>query len=152
MYRVQLGGNEYRADEVGLHYQIHRGIGAHPTTLEMGKPLPVHIYVGGPPSLTVAAVMPLPEAFSELRFAGLLGGRRTEMASVEGLALHRCWLESPLHQWAYNAPVQADAFWRSMWAITASRTTFPCSRSMLCTIRRGPSGLYRRGRPHGGRF
>ncbi len=88
MYRVQLGGNEYGADEVGLHYQIHRGIGAHHArALEMGKPLPVHIYVGGPPSLTVAAVMPLPEGLSELRFAGLLGGRRTEMASVEGLPL-----------------------------------------------------------------
>ncbi|MTJ91272.1 MAG: UbiD family decarboxylase [Desulfovibrio sp.] len=88
MYRVQLGGNEYAADEVGLHYQIHRGIGAHHArALEMGKPLPVHIYVGGPPSLTVAAVMPLPEGLSELRFAGLLGGRRTEMASVAGLPL-----------------------------------------------------------------
>ena len=88
MYRVQLGGNEYAADEVGLHYQIHRGIGAHHArALEMGKPLPVHIYVGGPPSLTVAAVMPLPEGLSELRFAGLLGGRRTEMAAVPGLPL-----------------------------------------------------------------
>ncbi len=30
MYRVQLSGNEYRPDrEVGLHYQIHRGIGVH---------------------------------------------------------------------------------------------------------------------------
>ena len=30
MYRVQLAGNEYEPDrEVGLHYQIHRGIGVH---------------------------------------------------------------------------------------------------------------------------
>ena len=30
MYRVQLGGGQYeRNREVGLHYQIHRGIGAH---------------------------------------------------------------------------------------------------------------------------
>ena len=30
MYRVQLGGNRYeRNREVGLHYQIHRGIGVH---------------------------------------------------------------------------------------------------------------------------
>ncbi|MFQ5793154.1 MAG: UbiD family decarboxylase, partial [Acidobacteriota bacterium] len=30
MYRVQLAGNQYRVGkEVGLHYQIHRGIAAH---------------------------------------------------------------------------------------------------------------------------
>ncbi len=30
MYRVQLSGNEYEPNrEVGLHYQIHRGIGVH---------------------------------------------------------------------------------------------------------------------------
>jgi len=88
MYRVQLAGNAYAEDEVGLHYQIHRGIGAHHArALELGKPLPVHIYVGGPPALTVAAVMPLPEGLSELRFAGLLGGRRTELARVPELPL-----------------------------------------------------------------
>ena len=81
MYRVQLAGNEYAADEAGLHYQIHRGIGPHhAAALEKGKPLPVHIFVGGPPCLSIAAVMPLPEGFSELYFAGLLGGRRTALA------------------------------------------------------------------------
>lgn len=30
MYRVQLAGNEYEHDrEIGLHYQLHRGIGVH---------------------------------------------------------------------------------------------------------------------------
>ena len=30
MYRVQLSGGSYEKDrEIGLHYQIHRGIGAH---------------------------------------------------------------------------------------------------------------------------
>ena len=30
MYRVQLSGNDYKMNkEVGLHYQIHRGIGVH---------------------------------------------------------------------------------------------------------------------------
>ena len=32
MYRIQLSGNEYIQDkEVGLHYQLHRGIGVHQT-------------------------------------------------------------------------------------------------------------------------
>ncbi|MGZ3899487.1 MAG: UbiD family decarboxylase, partial [Bacteroidia bacterium] len=41
-----------------------------------GQPLKVSIFVGGPPSLTLAAVMPLPEGMSELTFAGALGNRR----------------------------------------------------------------------------
>jgi len=77
MYRVQLSGGEYAADEVGLHYQIHRGIGVHHSAaLQQGKPLPVNVFVGGPPSLSLAAVMPLPEGMPELAFAGLLGGHR----------------------------------------------------------------------------
>lgn len=88
MYRVQLGGNDYAEDEVGLHYQIHRGIGVHhAAALERGHALPVHVFVGGPPALTVAAVMPLPEGLSELRFAGLLGGRRVDLAHAPGLPL-----------------------------------------------------------------
>ena len=48
MYRVQLGGNAYAEDEVGLHYQIHRGIGVHhAAALERGHALPVHVFVGG---------------------------------------------------------------------------------------------------------
>jgi 4-hydroxy-3-polyprenylbenzoate decarboxylase len=77
MYRVQLGGNEYEPDrEVGLHYQIHRGIGVHQARAnQAGQPLRVSIFVGGPPAHTVAAVMPLPEGLPELVFAGVLGNR-----------------------------------------------------------------------------
>lgn len=88
MYRVQLSGNDYANDEVGLHYQIHRGLGIHHArALALGRPLPVHIYVGGPPCLTIAAVMPLPEGMAELRFAGLLGGMRMQLAHVHGWPL-----------------------------------------------------------------
>jgi 4-hydroxy-3-polyprenylbenzoate decarboxylase len=77
MYRVQLGGNDYIPDrEIGLHYQIHRGIGVHQAKAnEAGVPLKVSIFVGGPPAHTVAAVMPLPEGLPELLFAGVLGNR-----------------------------------------------------------------------------
>jgi len=78
MYRIQLAGNEYVQDkEIGLHYQIHRGIGVHQTKANAkGQPLKVSIFVGGPPSHPLAAVMPLPEGLSELTFAGALGNRR----------------------------------------------------------------------------
>ncbi len=78
MYRVQLAGNNYIPNqEVGLHYQIHRGIGIHhQRALKAGKDLFVSIFVGGPPAHSLAAVMPLPEGLSELLFAGMLAGRR----------------------------------------------------------------------------
>ncbi|MFB2119613.1 UbiD family decarboxylase [Parapedobacter sp. 2B3] len=78
MYRIQLGGNDYTPDtEIGLHYQLHRGIGIHQTKAnELGQPLKVSIFVGGPPAHALAAVMPLPEGLSELTFAGALGNRR----------------------------------------------------------------------------
>lgn len=86
MYRVQLGGNRYlRNQQIGLHYQIHRGIGVHHThALARGEPLKVAIHVGGPPALTLSAVMPLPEGLPELIFAGALGGRRVRLARQQG--------------------------------------------------------------------
>jgi 4-hydroxy-3-polyprenylbenzoate decarboxylase len=77
MYRIQLGGNEYVQDrEIGLHYQIHRGIGVHQARAdEAGIPLQVSVFVGGPPAHSLAAVMPLPEGLPELTFAGVLGNR-----------------------------------------------------------------------------
>ena len=80
MYRIQLSGNQYSGDEVGLHYQIHRGIGVHHrAALDRGEPLQVCISVGGSPAMTLAAVMPLPEGLTELTFAGALAGRRIRM-------------------------------------------------------------------------
>jgi 4-hydroxy-3-polyprenylbenzoate decarboxylase len=78
MYRIQLAGNDYILNqEIGLHYQLHRGIGVHQTKANgKGQPLKVSIFVGGPPSHPVAAVMPLPEGLSEMTFAGALGNRR----------------------------------------------------------------------------
>lgn len=89
MYRIQLGGNDYVQDEeIGLHYQLHRGIGVHQTKANAkGQPLKVSIFVGGPPSLTLAGVMPLPEGLSELTFAGALGGRRFRYARKDGYTL-----------------------------------------------------------------
>ena len=86
MYRVQLSGNDYVRDkEVGLHYQIHRGIGHHHAeALRRGEPLKVNIAVGGAPSMTLAAMMPLPEGLAEIFFAGALGGHRIPMVKRPG--------------------------------------------------------------------
>ena len=89
MYRIQLSGNEYIPDEeIGLHYQLHRGIGVHQAKAnKLGLPLKVSVFAGGPPSHSVAAVMPLPEGISEMTFAGVLGGRRFRYAYEDGFCI-----------------------------------------------------------------
>lgn len=89
MYRVQLSGNEYDLNkEIGVHYQIHRGIGVHQTKAKRkGEPLKVSIFVGGPPAHTLSAVMPLPEGLSEMTFAGMLAGRRFRYSYVDGFCI-----------------------------------------------------------------
>ncbi len=89
MYRIQLTGNEYELNkEIGLHYQLHRGIGVHQTKAnKKGLPLKVSCFTGGPPAHTVAAVMPLPEGISEMTFAGVLGGRRFRYCYRDGFCI-----------------------------------------------------------------
>lgn len=86
MYRIQLSGNEYVLnEEIGLHYQLHRGIGVHHTKyLQRDEPFLCSIFVGGPPSHAFSAIMPLPEGLSELTFAGMLAGRRFRHTRREG--------------------------------------------------------------------
>lgn len=89
MYRVQLTGNDYETNkEIGLHYQIHRGIGIHQYKANRrNEPLKVSIFVGGPPAHTLSAVMPLPEGLSETLFAGLLAGRRFRYGYENGFCI-----------------------------------------------------------------
>lgn len=106
MYRVQLSGNQYEPNtEVGLHYQIHRGMGVHHrAALDRGKPLRVTITVGGSPAMSVAAVMPLPEGLTELTFGGALAGRRIRMITGN------------------HAPIYADADFAIVGTINPNRT------------------------------
>ena len=86
MYRIQISGNDFIKDqEIGMHYQIHRGIGIHQKkALAKGLPLKVSIFVGGPPSHTFSSVMPLPDNMSELTFAGILGSKRFRYSVIDG--------------------------------------------------------------------
>ncbi|MCB0535643.1 MAG: UbiD family decarboxylase, partial [Saprospiraceae bacterium] len=86
MYRIQLSGNEYLPnEEIGLHYQIHRGIGIHHTQYNQSEaPFRCSVFIGGPPAHSFAAIMPLPEGLSELTFAGMLAGRRFRYTRKNG--------------------------------------------------------------------
>lgn len=85
MYRIQ------RHDDVttGIHWQIHKGGGYHYFEAEKkNKPLPLTLYVGGPPALILAAIAPLPEDLPELMLTSLLIGDKLEMTE-DPLGGHR---------------------------------------------------------------
>jgi 4-hydroxybenzoate decarboxylase subunit C len=76
MYRIQF----HDAKTVGMHIQIHRGGGFHYFEAESkSQSLPAHIYVGGPPAMTLAAIAPLPEELSELVIASLALGDKLNL-------------------------------------------------------------------------
>jgi UbiD family decarboxylase len=76
MYRMQM----FDATHAGMHIQIHRGGGFHYYEAETsGNPLPVNVFIGGPPAMTLAAIAPLPEDVPELLFASLLMGEKLEV-------------------------------------------------------------------------
>ena len=89
MYRIQLSGNDYIPNkEIGLHYQLHRGVGVHHTAYnKIKEPFRASIFVGGPPSHAFSAIMPLPEGLSEMTFAGMLANRRFRYAWRNGFLL-----------------------------------------------------------------
>jgi 3-polyprenyl-4-hydroxybenzoate decarboxylase len=73
MYRNQI----YDDRTAGMHFQIHRGGGFHYFEAErLGQPLPVNLFLGGPPALILSAIAPLPENVPELIGASLLQGGR----------------------------------------------------------------------------
>ncbi|MCH2083182.1 MAG: UbiD family decarboxylase [Saprospiraceae bacterium] len=89
MYRIQLSGNEYiMNEEIGMHYQLHRGIGVHHTQYnENDEPFRASVFIGGPPSHAFAAIMPMPEGLTELTFGGMMGGRRFRYTKRNGFHL-----------------------------------------------------------------
>ena len=50
-------------------------------TIRRGAPFRANIFVGGPPAMMLAAVMPLPEGLAEISFAGALGRRRMPLVT-----------------------------------------------------------------------
>jgi UbiD family decarboxylase len=73
VYRLQVHGPA----ETGMHWQIGKGGGFHhAAAAESGAELPVTVFLGGPPALTLAAVAPLPENVPELVLASLIAGQR----------------------------------------------------------------------------
>ncbi|ACV61851.1 UbiD family decarboxylase [Desulfofarcimen acetoxidans DSM 771] len=81
MYRMQI----YSENQTGMHWQIHKGGGFHHYEAEMRNvPLPVTVFLGGPPALIISAIAPLPEMLPELIFTSFLIGEKLNLVEVSG--------------------------------------------------------------------
>src|SRR5690242_4133574 len=92
IYRMQV----YDSHSTGLHWQIQKGGGFHYHEAERrGQPLPVTVFLGGPPALILAAIAPLPEDVPELLLASLLAGQKLKMTrNPLGAGRHRLAAEA----------------------------------------------------------
>lgn len=80
MYRMQVNSE----NETGMHWQIHKGGGFHHVEAEKrDQALPVSVFLGGPPALTISAIAPLPEMLPELIFASFLIGDKLGMTELK---------------------------------------------------------------------
>ena len=76
MYRIQ----QHDDQTTGIHWQIHKGGGYHYFEAERTiPPLPLTLYIGGPPALILSAIAPLPEDIPELILTSLLLGDKLQM-------------------------------------------------------------------------
>jgi UbiD family decarboxylase len=76
IYRMQV----YDQQSTGLHWQIQKGGGFHYSEAErLDQPLPITVFLGGPPALILAAIAPLPEDVPELVLASLLAGEKLKL-------------------------------------------------------------------------
>jgi len=83
MYRLQV----FSENQTGMHWQIHKGGGFHHYEAERAnQALPVTVFLGGPPALTIAAITALPEMLPELLYASFLLGDKLDLVQVEGHA------------------------------------------------------------------
>ena len=83
MYRGQI----FDDSTLGMHFQIHRGIGFHYYEAEKrNEPLPVNVFLGGPPALILSAIAPLPENIPEAIFASLLLGAKIDFVRDHGIS------------------------------------------------------------------
>ena len=76
LYRLQVFG----PTETGMHWQsLKGGRGHHYEAERLGQRLPTAVVLGGDPVTMLSAILPLPEDFDELAFAGFFRGARTEL-------------------------------------------------------------------------
>ncbi len=106
IYRMQV----FDAWSTGLHWQIQKGGGFHYNEAEaLSQPLPVTVFLGGPPALTLAAIAPLPEDVPELLLASLLAGEKLKMTKNPLGSGHKLAAEAEFALLGYAPPNERRA-------------------------------------------
>jgi UbiD family decarboxylase len=106
IYRMQI----FDARSTGLHWQIQKGGGFHYKEAEaLSQPLPVTVFLGGPPALTLAAIAPLPEDVPELLLASLLAGEKLKMTKNQLGSAHKLAAEAEFALLGYAPPNERRA-------------------------------------------
>lgn len=102
IYRMQ----RYDDKSTGMHWQIGKGGGFHYFEAEQRNvPLPVTIFLGGPPALISSAIAPLPEGVPELMLASLLVGNKISTTTNPiGIDRHRLIAEAEFAICGHVAP------------------------------------------------
>jgi UbiD family decarboxylase len=91
MYRLHVHDRR----TTGMHWQIGKGGGFHYAAAEArNEPLPVTVFLGGPPALILSAIAPLPENVPELMLASLIAGGK--LATCPGPGAHALIAEAEL--------------------------------------------------------
>lgn len=91
IYRIQ----RFDRASTGIHWQIGKGGGFHYYEAEAKNvPLPVTIFLGGPPAMILAAAAPLPEGVPELILASLVADSRIAIAENPIKGRHRLLAEA----------------------------------------------------------
>lgn len=85
IYRMQVIG----PDRTLMRWLRHRGGAQHHARWgeEHDEPLPAAAVIGADPATIIAAVSPVPDTLSEYQFAGILRGRRVELAACKTVPL-----------------------------------------------------------------
>lgn len=96
IYRMQLLGR----NKLIMRWLSHRGGALDFRDWQLkrpGEPYPVAIALGADPATTLGAVTPVPDALSEYAFAGLLRGKKTDLAECVTDACRNNDLMVPAH-------------------------------------------------------
>ncbi|WP_289042595.1 UbiD family decarboxylase [uncultured Aliiroseovarius sp.] len=84
VYRAQV----IDRDRIIMRWLAHRGGAAHHRSwAAQGEPMPVAIALGADPATLLSAALPLPEAVSELGFAGVFSGARPRLVPAKTVPL-----------------------------------------------------------------
>ena len=84
MYRMQ----RFDATSTGMHMQIGKGGGFHLACAKShNQPLPVNVFLGGPPALILSAIAPLPENVGELLLASFVNNEKIRLTRTADVPL-----------------------------------------------------------------